>query len=74
MASPFPVGDFHLLFFASFPGAHRFRSFASFSPQVGYFQSTPESHLQVAVPDEPSGQARSSLGMGHLLTHELRES
>jgi hypothetical protein len=24
MASPYPMGDFHLLFFASFPGALRF--------------------------------------------------
>jgi uncharacterized protein YbjT (DUF2867 family) len=29
MASPFPVGDFHLLFFASFPGALRVGSFAT---------------------------------------------
>jgi hypothetical protein len=29
MASPFPVGDFHLLFFASFPGALRNGSIAS---------------------------------------------
>jgi hypothetical protein len=26
MASPYPMGDFHLLFFASFPGALRFGS------------------------------------------------
>src|SRR2546423_877695 len=29
MASPYPVGDFHLLFFASFPGALRDGSFAT---------------------------------------------
>src|SRR5262252_5520579 len=29
MASPYPMGDFHLLFFASFPGALRFGSRAS---------------------------------------------
>src|ERR1700759_4087881 len=29
MASPYPMGDFHLLFFASFPGALRFGSIAS---------------------------------------------
>src|SRR3981081_420404 len=29
MASPYPVGDFHLLFFASFPGALRVGSIAS---------------------------------------------
>jgi hypothetical protein len=26
MASPYPMGDFHLLFFASFPGALRYGS------------------------------------------------
>src|SRR6202051_3260306 len=30
MASPYPVGDFHLLFFASFPGALRSGSQAAF--------------------------------------------
>jgi hypothetical protein len=29
MASPYPMGDFHLLFFASFPGALCARSIAS---------------------------------------------
>jgi hypothetical protein len=34
MASPFPVGDFHLLFFASFPGALRSGSQASPAQQL----------------------------------------
>jgi len=29
MAGPYPMGDFHLLFFASFPGALRIGSFAT---------------------------------------------
>src|ERR1700716_1635712 len=45
MASPYPVGDFHLLFFASFPGALRVGSFSEigartrevcFAPMSGY--------------------------------------
>jgi hypothetical protein len=38
MASPFPVGDFHLLFFASFPGAHRCGSFAPICSAVALFR------------------------------------
>src|SRR4029077_11100986 len=34
MASPYPMGDFHLLFFASLPGALRVGSFADI-PGVG---------------------------------------
>ncbi|MEH2520856.1 hypothetical protein V1279_006429 [Bradyrhizobium sp. AZCC 1610] len=43
MASPYPMGDFHLLFFASFPGALRVGSFASISLGAGYFRSSPMS-------------------------------
>src|SRR5947199_2866397 len=43
MAGPYPMGDFHLLFFASFPGALRSGSIASFRPYASHFRSTHES-------------------------------
>jgi hypothetical protein len=44
MASPYPVGDFHLLFFASFPGALRSGSIASFWSLADYFR-----HLETDI-------------------------
>src|SRR5437868_5368555 len=41
MAGPYPMGDFHLLFFASFPGALRIGSNATVWPSAGRFRSTP---------------------------------
>src|SRR5260370_36651673 len=41
MASPYPMGDFHLLFFASFSGALRSGSKASFSPSDEDFRCAP---------------------------------
>src|SRR5229473_6580959 len=47
MASPYPMGDSHLLFFASFPGALRHGSFATFRADADHFRSTLISrHLQ----------------------------
>src|ERR1700687_5763414 len=47
MASPYPMGDFHLLFFASFPGALRVGSITSFWGDADDFRSTPmNGHLQ----------------------------
>jgi hypothetical protein len=43
MASPYPVGDFHLLFFASFPGALRIRSLASLLARSSHVCSSPDS-------------------------------
>src|ERR1700730_9741770 len=47
MASPYPMGDFHLLFFASFPGALRVGSITSFWGGADDCRSTPmNGHLQ----------------------------
>src|ERR1700720_817623 len=43
MASPYPIGDFYLLFFASFPGALRVGSNASIWPRFGHVWSRPYS-------------------------------
>jgi hypothetical protein len=43
MASPFPVGDFHLLFFASFPGALRVGSQAAVYARASIVRCTPSS-------------------------------
>src|ERR1700724_1089085 len=40
MASPYPVGDFHLLFFASFPGALRCGSKTEVCPLARHVRST----------------------------------
>src|SRR6202049_3800039 len=51
MASPYPMGDFHLLFFASFPGALRLGSKASFCPPADHFRSSPISRHSQPDPD-----------------------
>jgi len=53
MASPFPVGDLHLLSFASFPGAHRFGSFADMPSLRRHVCFTPASGHQSQRPPSP---------------------
>src|ERR1700681_3767550 len=43
MASPYPMGDFHLLFFASFPGALRIGSDSELGPRLTLVRSSPDS-------------------------------
>src|SRR5262245_59318158 len=46
MASPYPMGDLHLLFFASFPGALRLGSKPDMWPKLPPVGSGPESRHQ----------------------------
>jgi hypothetical protein len=52
MASPFPVGDFHLLFFASFPGALRLGSKAPIWPRRAYVGFTSDNWRSTRVGTE----------------------
>jgi len=53
------MGDFHLLFFASFPGALRSGSKASVCRSASHFRSTPiNGHHQTG----PIGPVRANIG------------
>jgi hypothetical protein len=50
MASPYPAGDFHLLFFASFPGALRNGSISTVLSCPHHVCSAPDSDRRADVP------------------------
>src|SRR5438552_8865940 len=61
MAGPYPMGDFHLLFFASFPAALRNGSSAPFCASAGHLWSTSMSR-HVQSPSACPKRARSGHG------------
>jgi hypothetical protein len=86
MASPFPVGDFHLLFFASFPGALRSGSkcetlnLSDSSPLTSREQTTKRRVAtsltgQKATSVRPPAQGlKSCIRCGHLLNERLKSN
>jgi hypothetical protein len=78
MASPYPVGDFHLLFFASFPGALRCGSFATEMSCPRHVRFTPDSDRMADIAARLKGarirlMQHSASRVSSVIYHQARQ-
>jgi hypothetical protein len=74
MASPYPMGDFHLLFFASFPGALRIGSNSEVAAIPSYFCFAPMNGHRETQRPSPFGANRRLMRRSKQLVYSITSS